>query len=140
MSTKELEARLDKHTRSMLSVHMVFSPKYRGQLLVGSVAHDLEGILCELCKEMDIRILDIAVNPEHVHLFLQYPPKYSASDIAKRLKGNSSRRLREMHPRLKIWNRGGLWSKSCFHGSVGHGVDVVAAYIQAQEKHHGKRK
>jgi len=46
------ELRHDRHTVSLLTDHMVFSPKYRGKILTG----------------------DIAVNPDHVHLFIQFPP------------------------------------------------------------------
>jgi len=132
----EVEPRVDRHTRSMLTDHMVFTPKYRGKVLVGDVAESLENILLDICREMDIKVMDLAVNPDHVHIFIQYPPKYSVSDIAARLKGLSSKRLREEYPELKDWCPKGLWGPSCFHGSVGHGVDVVRAYIQGQEEHH----
>ncbi|MCD4843268.1 MAG: transposase [Methanosarcinales archaeon] len=42
------------------------------------------------CKELDIKSIDMAVNPDHVHLFIQFPPKYSVSFIAKMLKGRTS--------------------------------------------------
>jgi len=46
-----------------------------------------EGIICKTCVEMGIEIIEIAVNPDHVHIFFKYPPKYSLSFIAKKLKG-----------------------------------------------------
>jgi len=55
----------------------VFSPKYRGKLLVGDVGMVAEGIIRKTCKELDIEVIDMAVNPDHVHLFIKYPPKYS---------------------------------------------------------------
>ncbi len=71
------ELRHDRHTVSLLSDHMVFAPKYRGKILTGDVAMMAEGIICKTCKEMDIEIIEIAVNPDHVHIFFRYPPKYS---------------------------------------------------------------
>jgi len=90
----------DRHTMSLLTDHLVFSPKYRGKVLEGEVAEAAEEIIRETCKELDIEVIDMAVNVDHVHLFiknpfrksvygkmLRSPPKYSVSWIAKRLKG-----------------------------------------------------
>jgi len=82
---------------------MVITPKYRGKILVGDVALATEGIIRKTCSEMDIQIIDIAVNVDHVHLFIKYPPKYSVSYIAKKIKGRSSRILRQHFPHLKEW-------------------------------------
>ncbi len=67
------EMRHDRHTVSLLTDHMVFAPKYRGKILVGDVAMICEGIICKTCVEMDIEIIEIAVNPDHVHIFFKYP-------------------------------------------------------------------
>ena len=140
MNEKKVSPRRDKHTRSMLTDHMVFTPKFRHGVLTAEIASDLEKILYDIASEMGIIIMDISVNADHVHLFIQHSPRYSASEVAGRLKGVSSRNLRAMHPELEKWCSKGLWSPSCFHGSVGHGVDVVSAYIQGQDEHHGKKK
>ncbi len=105
----------------------VFAPKYRGKILIGDVAMITEGIICKTCKELGIEIIEIAVNPDHVHIFFKYPPKYSLSFIAKRLKGRTSRILRKEFPHLKEWCGEHMWAPSCFHGSVGNGWDVVSS-------------
>jgi putative transposase len=99
--TKKL--RHDRHTVSLLTGHLVFSPKYRGKVLVGDVGVVAEAIIRMTYKELDIEIIDMSVSPDHIHLFIQYPPKYSVSFIAKRLKGRSSRILRQEFPELKEW-------------------------------------
>ena len=85
-------------------------------------------------------------------LFLiKYPPKYSVSWIAKRIKGRSSKLLRNRFPQLKAWcpgqfyadfpkrnqilqsEIGQYWAPSCYHGSVGQGWDVVEWYISGQK-------
>jgi len=117
---------------------LVFSPKYRGKVLFGDVAEVAEEIIRETCKELDIEIIDMAMNIVHVHLFiknpfrksvygkmLRSPQKYSVSWIAKRIKGRSSKLLRDRFPQLKVWCPGHLWAPSCYHGSVGHGWEVV---------------
>ena len=111
MERKEL--RHDRHTVSLLTDHMVFSPKYRGKILVGNVALALDGIIRKTCKDLDIEIIDMAVNVDHVHLFIKYPPKYSVSFVAfvaKRIKGRSSRELRKAFPHLKEWCSKSLWA------------------------------
>ena len=85
------QLRHDRHTVSLLTDHMVFSPKYRGKVIVGEVAMVAEAIIRKTCKELDIEVIYMSVSPDHIHLFIQYPPKYSVSFIAKRLKGRSSR-------------------------------------------------
>ena len=77
------QLRHDRHTVSLLTDHMVFSPKYRGKVLVGEVAMVAEAIIRKTCKELDIEVIDMAVNPDYVHIFLKYPPKYSVSYISK---------------------------------------------------------
>ncbi|MEA1998825.1 MAG: transposase [Euryarchaeota archaeon] len=49
----------------------VFSPKYRGKVLEGEVAEAAEEIIRETCKELDIEIIDMAINVDHVHLFIK---------------------------------------------------------------------
>ena len=79
-------------------------------------------------------------------LFIKYPPKYSVSWIAKRIKGRSSKQtllekaftekrfaVRDKFPHLKEWCPGHLWAPSCYHGSVGHGGEVVEKYISGQK-------
>ena len=75
----------------------------------------------------------LAMNVDHVHLFIKYPPKYSVSWIAKRIKGKSSKLIRDRFPQLKEWCPGHLWAPSCYHGSVGHGWEVVEKYISGQK-------
>ncbi len=84
--------------------------------------------------------LDVALNPDHVHIFFKYPPKYSLSYITKRIKGVSSRILRKEFPHLQEWCGDHLWAPSCFHGSVGHGWDVVEKYIREQDRYEYNRE
>ncbi len=65
------EFRHDRHTVSLLTDHLVFSPKYRGKVLLGEVAEAAEEIIRETCNELDIVVIDMAVNIDHVHLFIK---------------------------------------------------------------------
>ena len=124
--------RIDRHTRSLLTDHMVFSPKFRGRVLVGEVRDYAEEVIRGVCAEMGVEVIRMSVSSDHVHMFYRYPPRYSVSGIANRVKGRSSRLLRARFPHLSEWCSGALWAPSCFHGSVGHGTDVVEKYISTQ--------
>ncbi len=65
--------KVSKNTFAPLSLclYMVFAPKYRGKILIGDVAMICEGIICKTCKELGIEIIEIAVNPDHVHIFFK---------------------------------------------------------------------
>jgi putative transposase len=115
-------------------------------VLEGEVAEAAEEMIRKICKEMDIEVIDMAVNVDHVHKTFKKsfikkcfadPPKYSVSWIAKRIKGISSRELRQKFPHLKEWCPDHLWAPSCFHGSVGHGWEVVERYIDGQKRYKG---
>jgi len=114
---------------------MVFSPKYRGKVLVGDMGMVAEGIIRKTCKELEIEVIDMAVNPDHVHLFIKYPPKYSVSYISKMIKGRSSRVLSKEFTHLKEWCSKHLWAPSCYHGSVGAGWDVVETWLRSIYRH-----
>lgn len=127
-----------RHTSSLLTDHLVFTPKFRARVLAGAVARDCDRIIRQTCLRMGVRVLGLAVGEDHVHLFVQYPPDLSPSRMAERVKCNTSRELRERHPGLVKWNKHGLWAPGCFHGSVGHGFDVVEQYIKSQQGFRGK--
>ena len=93
--------RRDRHSVSVLTDHLVFCTKYRKPLLRPEIAIRCEEIIRAIAKDLDIRIYEIAVNDEHVHIFFVYPPKLSVSHIAERFKGISSRILRKEFPELK---------------------------------------
>ncbi len=123
----------EKHSMSMLADHFVFGPKYRGAILRPEIREYARKVILDICEEMGLEVIELAIGLDHVHLFFRYPPKYSLSEIAKKIKGKSSKLLRERFPELREWCQDGLWSPGCFHGSVGHGEDVVESYIRSQE-------
>ena len=60
-------------------------------------------------RRFDVGVIDMAVNVDRVHLFIKYPPKYSVSFIAKKIKGRTSRILRQHFPHLREWCTDHLW-------------------------------
>ena len=110
--------------------YIVFSPKYRGRVLVGDRALVAGAIIRRICEEMDIEVIDMAVNPDHVALFIKCPPKYSVSYLSKMIKRRSSRELKKEFPHLKEWYGDYLWALSCYHGFVGNGEMLSRSIFQ----------
>lgn len=134
----KVKYRKDRHTSSVLTDHMVVTPKFRAGVLVGEVADECERQVRWVCKTMDVKILQMAVSPDHLHLFLQYSPRLSVSEIVARIKVHTSKELRLRFPHLKKWRSSGLWAPGCYHSSVGQGFDVVEHYIAVQR--HDRRR
>jgi len=127
-----MELKHSRHSASMLAEHLVFCPKYRGAVLTQDARDYARTVISDICEKMGLVIMSLAVGVDHVHIFYGYPPRYSVSEIAKRIKGTSSKLMRERFPELKKWCEGSLWAPGCFHGSVGHGAEVVERYIRSQ--------
>ena len=81
---------------------------------------------------MGIEIIDLVINPDHIYPFIKYLPKYSVSYIAKKIKGRTSRILRQHFRHLKELRPDHLGDQGCYHGSVDHGWEVVEKYISTQ--------
>ena len=131
--------RHDRHSVSLLSNHTVFTTKYRMPLLTPEIAKRCEQIIREIARDLNVRIIRMAVNAEHVHIFYVYPPKLSTSIISKKFKNYTSLHLRKEFPELKKQVKDHLWAPSNYHGSVGIGFEVVEnSYIKGQEGYEEK--
>ena len=80
---------------------MVFAPKFRRQVIYGSIKADVGKILRELCERKGITIIEAECCPDHVHMLVEIPPKYSVSEIMGYLKGKSSLMIFDRHANLK---------------------------------------
>ena len=126
--------RKGSHSIHQLHVHLVWSTKYRYEVLRGDIQVRCRDILRQTCDSLDIQILKGVVSKDHVHLHLSYPPKLSVSDILKRLKGRSAKLLLSEYTELKKRYWGGhLWG-------IGYGVwstgNISDEMIQQYLEHH----
>ena len=78
------------HTRWNYKHHIVFAPKYRRQVIYGQIKSDIGSILRKLCEYKGIEILEAEACPDHIHMLVSIPPKYSVSQVMGYLKGKSS--------------------------------------------------
>ena len=89
------------HSSYRCEYHIVFAPKFRRKAIYGNLKKDIGIILRKLCKEMKVEIIEAEACPDHIHMFVRIPPKYSASEIMGYLKGKSSLMIFERHADLK---------------------------------------
>ena len=135
-----MEIQKSRHATHLLHGHLVFVTKYRYNVLTGEHIEYLRDIFKETMEEMGGTLEEFDGERNHVHLLIQYPPKWSISIIVNNLKGRSSRLLRRDMPDVKkrYWGDGSaLWHRSYFAGSVGGApLEVVKQYIQQQDTPH----
>jgi putative transposase len=122
------------HTVSILTAHIVWVTKYRYQVLKGDIQVRCRELVKQICDVEDIRILKGVISKDHVHIHIEYRPSQNISDIVKRLKGRTSRRLQEEYPELgkKYWGRH-FWA-------IGYGVwstgNITDEMVQEYLEHH----
>src|SRR5210317_2388176 len=85
--------RKTSHSVYDIKFHFVWITKYRKPMLAGNIGTRLRDLIREICKTMDIEIIKGHVSKDHVHLFVSVPPYHSVSQVMKRIKGKTSRRL-----------------------------------------------
>ena len=104
----------------------MWCPKFRRPVLVDAVADRLRELLTEKAAELGMEIQALEIRPDHIHLFVEADPTRCVAEILNRLKGYTSRVLREEFPSLRS-RLPTLWSRSYYAGSVGH---VSAATVE----------
>ena len=119
-----------------IGYHIVWSVKYRKDVLIGKVEKSLKQILIDIANEKEFIIKEMEIMSDSVHLFVSAKPKYSPSYIYKMLKGISGRRLFIKYPSLKKkLHKGNLWNLQTYVETVGHiSEDAIEKYIQDQKK------
>ncbi len=124
------------HSVSWLTVHIVWVTKYRYHVLEGDVQLRCRELVHQICDSEDVRILKGVLSKDHAHIHVEYPPKLSVSDLVKRLKGRTSRKLQEEFPKLKkrYWGRH-FWAIGYGAWSTGNITDEM---VQEYLEHHRK--
>ena len=78
-----------------LQYHFIWCSKYRKSVLEGEVRDRLEALIEDKADELDLEILELAIRPDHVHLFITGDPTLAPNKIMQQVKGYSSRHLRD---------------------------------------------
>ncbi len=121
----------EQHTVHLIVYHIIWCPKRRRKVLIGKVAERLEQLIGEVANENAWEVLTLAIQPDHVHLFLRANPYTLPTDIARLIKGRSSHMLREEFAHLK--RMPSLWTRSTFYSTAGNvSAEVIEQYIERQ--------
>ena len=124
------------HTSWNCKYHIVFAPKYRRKAIYGKIRVDIGKILRLLCERKGIQIIEAECCPDHIHMLVEIPPKYSVSQIVGYLKGKSSLMIFDKHANLKYkFGNRHFWSEGYYVSTVGLNEATIAKYIREQEKH-----
>ncbi|EFO33902.1 transposase family protein [Roseibium sp. TrichSKD4] len=131
-----MDYRTGRHVVYLLHVHLVFVTKYRRNVLSEPAIQDLKHIFAKVCTEFEAKLVECDGEDDHVHLLVHYPPKIALSKLVNRLKGVSSRTLREYRPEITgRYHKGVLWSPAYFAASCGGApLSVIAKYVKSQRE------
>lgn len=120
-------------TVSLINYHFIWIPRRCRQVLVGDVKKRVTELIYEKVAELECKVVSLAVEPEHIHLFLNCPPDIAPKQIMHRVKGYSSYVLRKEFPHLK--KMPSMWTRSYFVSTAGNvSSDTIEKYIAAQGK------
>ena len=123
------------HTKWMCKYHIVFMPKYRRKIIYNQIRKDIGEIMQELCKYKGVEIIEGHMMPDHVHMLLSIPPKYSVSSVMGYLKGKSALMIFERHANLKYkYGNRHFWCEGYYVSTVGLNEETIKKYIAEQEQ------
>ncbi|MEM8808725.1 MAG: IS200/IS605 family transposase [Cyanobacteria bacterium P01_G01_bin.38] len=136
--TSRPNSRVNSHSRSRLTAHIVWCTKYRYKVLRGSIQERCRELLLQICDAEDVVILKGVVGKDHIHMHIEYPPYQSISNLVKKMKGRTSRRLQQEYEELrrKYWGRH-FWA-------IGYGVwstgETTEEMVNQYLEHHREDK
>ncbi len=130
-----MEVRRTGHAVYDLKYHLVWIPKYRKHVLNDEVSVHLKEVFERIAEEYEFWIDTMEVVEDHVHVFIEAPPRYSPAQVVQILKSVSAREVFKEFPKLRkqLW-AGEFWSDGYFVRSVGDKVtaDIIRKYIEYQ--------
>jgi putative transposase len=128
-----MEYEHDTHTVHLIVYHLIFCPKRRRKILGGPIRERLQQIIREVASENKWSVIKLAIQPDHVHVFMRSNPRTLPTAIARLIKGRSSHLLREEYPFLK--RMPSLWTRSTFYSTAGNvSSETIQRYIERQSK------
>ena len=101
--------------------------------IYGKIKENIGIILRKLCQQKSIEIIEAQACPDHIHMLISIPPKYSVSQMMGYLKGKSSLMIFDRHTNLKYkYGNRHFWARGYFVDTVGRNKKAIKVYIQNQ--------
>lgn len=119
-----------------IQYHIVWCVKYRHRILVDEIEIEFKKIIIELCESMNIKIVEMETDFDHIHILIECTPQHYIPTIMKTLKGVSARYMFKKFPKIKrnLWG-GHLWNPSYFVATVSENTEEqIKQYIKDQKK------
>ena len=93
----------------------------------------MEKILRQLCYQKGVEIIEAELCPDHIHMLVSIPPKYSVASFVGYLKGKSSLMIFDRHANLKYkYGNRHFWCRGYYVDTVGRNKKVIEEYIRNQ--------
>lgn len=126
------------HVRWDCKYHVVIVPKFRQRVLYGRVKKRAGEILRDLCRQRGVELLEGHLMPDHVHMYLRVPPKFSIIFVIGFLKGKSAVRIHSSMSNKRVTGSH-FWSRGYCVSTVGLDEATIRKYIREQEKHENQQ-
>jgi putative transposase len=129
---QELDYQRDEHRVHLIVYHLIWCPRRRKPVLTGAIAQRCQQLIEEKCRQKGWTILTLAIQPDHLHLFVRVWPSDSAALVVKEVKGVTSFHLRKEFPLLlKLPS---MWTRSFFASTAGKvSQQTIQQYLDAQK-------
>ena len=119
-----------------IQYHFVWIPKYRKRVLVGKIKGRINKLFRDCADVNQFEIIEMSIQPDHIHLLLSAKPRYSPAEIMRLIKGGSSRIIRQEFPELEefLWGDS-FWADGYFvstHSVVNE--EIIINYIKQQDE------
>jgi putative transposase len=122
------------HVKWECKYHVVIVPKYRKKVLYGRLRGEVGKIIRQLCRQKEVELIEGHAMPDHIHLVLSIPPKYSVSMVIGYLKGKSAIHIHRKAEGIKKGFTGRhFWSRGYCASTVGLDEEMIRAYVRDQE-------
>jgi putative transposase len=123
------------HAKWECKYHVVFIPKYRRKALFSELRGQIGEVFRTLAAQRESRIDQGHAQPDHVHMLLSIPPKYSVAQVVGYIKGKSAIHIARVYLG-KRHNFVGqhFWARGYYVSTVGHDETAVREYIRTQEQ------
>lgn len=121
------------HSKWRCQYHIVFSPKFRRKEIYGKIKVDIGKMLRKLCEQKGIEIIEAELCPDHIHMLVSIPPKYSIAQVVGYLKGKSALMIFDKYANLKYrYGNRHFWCRGYYVDTVGRNKKAIEEYIRNQ--------
>ena len=122
------------HSKWDCIYHVVFVPKYRRKAMFGEIRKYLGPVFHELARQKECRIVEGHLMPDHVHMCIEIPPKYSVASVIGFLKGKSAIAIaRKFKGKQRNFSGESFWARGYAVSTVGFELEAVKRYIRDQD-------